>query len=59
MSGNPPRAAGLGDRGVIAPGKRADVIHVRTCEGASGAQHPAGTPVPVLRGVRREGMRFA
>ena len=43
---NPARAVGLGDRGEIAPTKRADLARVRMVEGA-----------PVVRGVWREGER--
>ena len=45
---NPARAAGLGDRGEIAVGKRADLVRVRLVEGA-----------PVVREVYREGLRVA
>ena len=44
MSGNPAGAAGLDDRGVIPPGKRADVIRVHAYEGAPAEQHPLGAP---------------
>ncbi|WGF86594.1 alpha-D-ribose 1-methylphosphonate 5-triphosphate diphosphatase [Marinivivus vitaminiproducens] len=43
----PAAAAGLTDRGVIAPGKRADLVHVRMVEGW-----------PVVRAVWREGSRI-
>lgn len=43
---NPARAAGLEDRGVIAPGKRADLLQVRVMDG-----------LPVVRRVWREGRR--
>lgn len=43
---NPARAAGLDDRGVIAPGKRADLLQVRIVDG-----------IPVVRRVWREGRR--
>jgi alpha-D-ribose 1-methylphosphonate 5-triphosphate diphosphatase len=43
---NPAQAAGLGDRGVIAPGMRGDVVQVRVV----GEQ-------PVVRAVWREGTR--
>lgn len=45
---NPARAAGLGDRGEIAPGKRADLVRV------AGAG-----PLPAVRGVWREGNRVS
>lgn len=59
VSANPARVAGLTDRGVIAPGKRADVIRVQSYEGASSEQHPLGSPLPIVRGVWREGRRVA
>jgi alpha-D-ribose 1-methylphosphonate 5-triphosphate diphosphatase len=59
VSANPARAAGLDDRGVIAPGKRADVIRVHAYEGAPDEQHPTGSPLPVVRGVWRKGWRVA
>ncbi|WP_034850337.1 alpha-D-ribose 1-methylphosphonate 5-triphosphate diphosphatase [Inquilinus limosus] len=45
---NPARAAGLEDRGRIAPGLRADLLRVRLVDG-----------VPVIRAVWREGERVA
>ncbi len=48
VSKNPARAAGLDDRGEIAPGKRADLVRVRIDE-----------HVPVVRSVWREGRRVA
>ena len=48
VSANPARAAGLDDRGEIAPGKRADLIQVRLVDS-----------MPVVRGVWREGRRVA
>lgn len=45
---NPARAAGLNDRGEIAPGKRADLVRVA-----------ADAPLPVVRGVWREGQRVS
>ncbi|ALO68080.1 phosphonate metabolism protein PhnM [Arthrobacter alpinus] len=59
VSGNPARAAGLDDRGVIAPGKRADVVRVQTYEGAPTEQYPLGSSLPIVRGVWREGKRVA
>jgi alpha-D-ribose 1-methylphosphonate 5-triphosphate diphosphatase len=58
VSANPARAAGLHDRGVIEPGKRADVIRVHAYAGTPEDQHPI-SPVPVVRGVWREGRRVA
>lgn len=46
VSRNPARAAGLDDRGEIAPGKRADLVRVRVMDG-----------MPVVRGVWRLGRR--
>ncbi len=48
VTSNPARAAGFDDRGVIAPGKRADLVRV-AAEG----------PVPAVRGVWREGQRVS
>ncbi|PWC44327.1 alpha-D-ribose 1-methylphosphonate 5-triphosphate diphosphatase [Azospirillum sp. TSO22-1] len=48
VTANPARAAGLDDRGVIAPGKRADLVRVLDTGG-----------VPVIRTVWREGKRVA
>lgn len=45
---NPARAAGLDDRGEIAPGKRGDLVRVA-----------ASLPLPVVRGVWREGQRVS
>lgn len=45
---NPARAAGLTDRGEIAPGKRADLVRVA-----------ADAPLPLVRGVWREGRRVS
>ncbi len=45
---NPARAAGLDDRGEIAPGKRADLVRVA-----------ATAPLPVVRSVWREGQRVS
>ncbi len=45
---NPARAAGLTDRGEIAPGKRADLVRVA-----------ANAPLPVVRAVWREGLRVS
>lgn len=59
VSANPALAAALDDRGVIAPGKRADVLRVQAYEGAPTEQHPIGSPVPIVRGVWSEGRRVA
>lgn len=59
LSANPARAIGLDDRGVVATGRRADLIRVHAYEGASREQHPLGSPVPVVRSVWREGQRVA
>lgn len=48
VTANPARAAGLDDRGEIAPGKRADLVRVA-----------ANAPLPVVRGVWREGQRVS
>lgn len=55
VSANPARAAGLDDRGRIASGLRGDLVRVRPYRGAPGM----GAPVPVVRGVWREGQRVA
>jgi alpha-D-ribose 1-methylphosphonate 5-triphosphate diphosphatase len=47
---NPAQAAGLGDRGAIAPGLRADLVQVRLA-GEAPASHP------VVRAVWRQGVR--
>lgn len=46
VTANPALAAGLDDRGSIAPGKRADLVRVRLIDG-----------LPVVRGVWRQGQR--
>lgn len=48
VTANPARAAGLDDRGEIAPGKRADLVRVA-----------ANAPLPVVRAVWREGLRVS
>lgn len=58
VSGNPARAIGLDDRGEIAVGRRGDLVRVRA-HAVSGDHHPSGAPVPIVRGVWREGMRVA
>lgn len=48
VTSNPAQAAGLDDRGVIAISKRADLVRVA-----------ADAPLPVVRGVWREGRRVS
>ena len=48
VTANPARAAGLDDRGEIAPGKRADLVRIEVIGGA-----------PVVRGVWRQGKRVS
>jgi alpha-D-ribose 1-methylphosphonate 5-triphosphate diphosphatase len=48
VTANPARAAGLEDRGEIVTGKRADLVRVA-----------AQAPLPVVRGVWREGLRVS
>ncbi len=48
VTANPARAAGLDDRGEIVTGKRADLVRVA-----------ARAPLPVVRGVWREGLRVS
>jgi len=48
VTANPARAAGLNDRGEVAPGKRGDLVRV-TADG----------PLPVVRSVWREGKRVS
>ncbi|HCS60221.1 MAG TPA: phosphonate metabolism protein PhnM [Microbacterium sp.] len=59
VSGNPARAIGLADRGEIAVGLRADLVRVHTHDVPAGEHHPSGAPVPIVRGVWREGVRVA
>jgi len=59
VSTNPAHAVGLDDRGRVAPGLRADLVRVRSYDGAPAGQHPAGVPVPLVRGVWRAGRRVA
>ncbi|WP_110588335.1 alpha-D-ribose 1-methylphosphonate 5-triphosphate diphosphatase [Microbacterium suaedae] len=59
VSAHPAAAAGLDDRGAIEPGRRADLVRVHAYEGAPSAHHPPGSPVPIVRGVWREGQRVA
>ncbi|MDP2769724.1 MAG: amidohydrolase family protein, partial [Giesbergeria sp.] len=48
---NPAKAAGMADRGALAPGLRADLVQVHM------ADLPDGTRQAVVRGVWREGQR--
>jgi alpha-D-ribose 1-methylphosphonate 5-triphosphate diphosphatase len=48
VTSRPAQAAHLNDRGEIAIGKRADIVRVRRTD-----------PVPVVRGVWREGKRVS
>ncbi|MEI2612882.1 MAG: alpha-D-ribose 1-methylphosphonate 5-triphosphate diphosphatase [Candidatus Promineifilaceae bacterium] len=48
VTANPAKAAGLTDRGEIAPGKRADLVRVRVMDG-----------MPVVRAVYRQGRRVS
>ena len=59
VSGNPAKAIGLDDRGVLEVGRRADIVRVHVQEMPAVAHHPSGAPVPVVRGVWREGERVA
>jgi alpha-D-ribose 1-methylphosphonate 5-triphosphate diphosphatase len=59
VSTNPAAAVGLSDRGRISLGLRGDVVRVHAYTGAPDGQHPAGIPVPVVRGVWRTGRRVA
>ena len=59
VSGNPARAVGLDDRGVIAVGRRADLVRVHTHALPATERHPRGRAVPVVRSVYREGERVS
>jgi alpha-D-ribose 1-methylphosphonate 5-triphosphate diphosphatase len=48
ITSGPAEIAGLGDRGRIAPGLRADLVQVRVFEN-----------IPVIRAVWRQGVRIA
>jgi len=48
---NPAEAAGMGDRGALSPGLRADLVQVHM------AELPGGGRQAVVRGVWREGQR--
>jgi len=58
VSANPAAAIGLDDRGSIRAGLRADLVRV-AAHTAPPERHPAGTPIPAVRGVWREGRRVA
>lgn len=58
VSANPARAIGLDDRGRIGTGARADLIRVSSHR-APVERHPSEAPIPVVRGVWREGRRVA
>ncbi len=58
-SANPARAVGLGDRGAIAAGLRADLVRVRPHDLPATEGHPRGLRVPVVRAVYRQGQRVA
>ncbi|MGO1768852.1 MAG: alpha-D-ribose 1-methylphosphonate 5-triphosphate diphosphatase [Microbacterium sp.] len=58
VSGNPARAIGLDDRGVIEEGRRADLVRVHAHAPTIGSL-PEGALVPIVRGVWREGSRVA
>jgi len=58
ISGNPARAVGLDDRGRIEVGARADLIRVGTHH-APVERHPSAAPIPLVRGVWREGTRVS
>lgn len=59
VASNPARAVGLDDRGVIAPGKRADLVRVRMHATGTSEESGAVQRMPVVRGVWREGRRVA
>jgi alpha-D-ribose 1-methylphosphonate 5-triphosphate diphosphatase len=59
VSGNPARAVGLGDRGEITAGKRADLVRVRPHELPATERHRSGCRIPVVRSVYRQGARVS
>ncbi|MCW0215951.1 MAG: alpha-D-ribose 1-methylphosphonate 5-triphosphate diphosphatase [Pseudonocardia sp.] len=59
VSGNPARAVGLDDRGVIAAGRRADLVRLHTHMLPATPEHPRGHVVPVVRAVYRQGVRVS
>jgi alpha-D-ribose 1-methylphosphonate 5-triphosphate diphosphatase len=59
VSGNPARAVGFDDRGVLAVGQRADLVRVRPYDLPATERHPRGRRVPVVRSVYRQGARIS
>lgn len=59
VSGNPARAVGLDERGVIAVGKRADLVRAHPHALPATPRHPRGHVVPVVRAVYRQGVRVS
>lgn len=59
VSSGPARAVGLDDRGEIAVGQRADLVHVHAHALPGDHRHPRGRCVPVVRRVLRAGTRVA
>ena len=59
VSGNPARAVGLEDRGVIAIGQRADLVQVQPHDVPATERHHRGRRVPVVRSVYRQGVRVS
>lgn len=59
VAANPARAVGFEDRGRIETGLRADLVRVHAHRDAPATHHPAGVPVPVVKGVWRSAQRVA
>lgn len=57
VSANPARAIGLDDRGVVEPGRRADLVRVHEHHHVAGDGDP--TIVPIVRSVWRAGRRVS